>query len=193
MARRAKAGRAPAADASTRDALVGAAAREFNTAGFHGTNTNLIAKAAGFAPQTFYRHFEDKIDIFLAVYADWQAKERAAVARALDADAPHRAIARAVLDHHQEWKMFRRSLRFLAVGDARVGQARAASRERQLDALARVPSNAARPRAELVGALLTLERLCDAAADSEFDDLGVGAKDVLVLVTAAVKAARGED
>jgi hypothetical protein len=42
-------------------------------------------------------------------------------------------------------------------------------------------------------ALLTLERLCDAAADGEFDDLGVGGKDVLALVAAAVSAARGED
>jgi AcrR family transcriptional regulator len=80
--------------------LIEAAAREFNTAGFHGTNTNLIARAAGFAPQTFYRHFEDKIDVFVAAYEYWQAREREAVSRALGADAPHRAIAKAALDHH---------------------------------------------------------------------------------------------
>lgn len=193
MARRPKLERTGNADASTRDALIDAAAREFNTAGFHGTNTNVIARAAGFAPQTFYRHFEDKIDIFLAVYDYWQAREREAVSRALGADEQDRAIARAALDHHLEWKMFRRSLRFLAVSEARVRQARAASRDRQLDALARVPANARRARSELAGALLALERLCDAAAEGEFDDLGVGSRDVLALVAAAVRAARGED
>ena len=57
---------------STRERLVEAAADAFNAHGFHGTDTNKIARAAGFAPQTFYRHFEDKLAIFIAVYEAWR-------------------------------------------------------------------------------------------------------------------------
>ena len=39
-------------------------------------------RRAGYAPQTFYRHFTDKVDILLAVYADWVAEERKAVMEA---------------------------------------------------------------------------------------------------------------
>ena len=191
MAAKAKPLRGEGVDASTRDALVEAAAREFNTVGFHGTNTNLIARAAGFAPQTFYRHFEDKTDIFLAAYALWQTRERHAVTQALNADQKHQAIAKVALDHHLEWKIFRRSLRFLAVSDERVRRARAESRARQLEALGKVPENARRTKSELAGSLLALERLCDAAADGEFDDLGLAKKDVLALVASAVQQARG--
>src|SRR5713226_3801558 len=59
--------------------LIAAAAKEFNTRGFHGTDTNRIARRAGFAPQTFYRHFADKTAIFLAVYERWWKDESAAL------------------------------------------------------------------------------------------------------------------
>lgn len=181
--------RAPV-DASTRDRLVEAAAAEFNAVGFHGTNTNKIAKAAGFSPQTFYRHFEDKIEIFLAVYDSWQASERHAVTRALKSAAGAATIAKVVLEHHETWRVFRQSLRLLAVNDLRVRRARAASRERQLDSLGRVPANAGRPRAELVAALLSIERLSDAAADGELGDLGVAPDAALTVLADAIRAAR---
>lgn len=179
------------ADASTRDRLVEAAAIEFNAVGFHGTNTNKIARAAGFSPQTFYRHFEDKIEIFLAVYDSWQASERQAVTRALNSGAAALSIARAVLDHHETWRIFRQSLRLLAVNDLRVRRARAASRERQLDSLGRVPANAGRSRAALLGDLLSVERLSDAAADGELADLGLSREEILDLLAGAVRAVRG--
>lgn len=177
--------------ASTRERLVRAAAAAFNCDGYHGTNSNKIARDAGFSPQTFYRHFDDKIDIFLAVYDLWQASERQAVTRALNSAAQDVSIARAVLDHHVEWRIFRGSLRLLAVTDARVRRARAASRERQLESLARVPGNAGRPRASLVAALLAIERLCDAVADQELEDLGLGGEEVVALVADAVRLTRG--
>src|SRR5215470_8598720 len=57
---------------STGEKLVRAAAREFNEHGFLGTDTNRIARRAGFAPQTFYRWFGDKTEIFIKVYEQWQ-------------------------------------------------------------------------------------------------------------------------
>lgn len=189
---------------ATRAALVDAAAGTFNDAGYHGTDTNRIARAAGFAPQTFYRHFRDKLDVFLAVYERWQAEERTAIATAVrrvaddEADAAgarapatEDAIVRAVLEHHVRWRGFRRSLRFLAVEDAEARKARAFSRERQIADLARLPGNAGRPRAELLAALLAVERLCDAAAEGELADSGLTEAEVLAVVRAAVRACRG--
>lgn len=65
-----------AASAETRAKLIGAAVKEFNQRGYFGTDTNKIARRAGFAPQTFYRWFRDKTEIFLAVYRLWEEQER---------------------------------------------------------------------------------------------------------------------
>src|SRR5260370_42471049 len=55
----------------TRGALIEAAARIFNSAGYHGTDSNRIAREAGYAPGTFYVPFPDNLAIFLAVYDNW--------------------------------------------------------------------------------------------------------------------------
>src|ERR1700679_2017991 len=49
----------------TSSRLVDAGAKEFAECGFQGTDTNKIARRAGFAPQTLYRWFDDKTAIFL--------------------------------------------------------------------------------------------------------------------------------
>lgn len=175
----------------TRAALVAAAAVAFNTEGYHGTDTNKIARAAGFAPQTFYRHFRDKMDVFLAVYEQWQAEERRAIGRAARARAAKQAIVRAVFDHHARWRIFRRSLRWLAVEEPRAREARARSRDRQLDDLQRLPANAARSRGELLAALLTVERLFDAAADDELTDASLDAAATKEILLNAVRGCRG--
>ena len=83
MKRRAKRhGRDPDA---TLAALLGAAEAEFNATGFHGTDSNRIARRAGYAPQTFYRHFTDKTDAFVAVYERWWKAESAEIGAILNA------------------------------------------------------------------------------------------------------------
>lgn len=176
----------------TRAALVEGAAAQFNTVGYFGTDTNKIARAAGFAPQTFYRHFTDKMDIFLAVYEGWQAFEREALAFASRGANVERDIAKALLSHHRRWRVFRRSLRMLAVDDDQARRARAFSRERQLAGLAKLTTNSGRTRADLLASLLCVERLCDSAADGELADLGLNDKDALELVVAAVHASRAK-
>src|SRR5258707_8342773 len=59
----------------TRRALIEAAARIFNSTGYHGTDSNRIAREAGYAPGTFYVHFPDKLAIFLEVYETWVSGE----------------------------------------------------------------------------------------------------------------------
>lgn len=175
----------------TRERLIEAAAAAFNAHGFHGTDSNKIARAAGFAPQTFYRHFADKLAVFIAVYEAWQESERTAVRAAAAEPDPDAAIARASAGHHRGWRGFRRSLRLLAVEEPRIRAARAESRERQLADLAKAPGNRGRSKAELTAALLKVERVCDALADEEFADLGLSPTEAEALAVQAIREARG--
>src|SRR6202453_5320178 len=59
----------------TRARLVTTAGDIFNRVGYHGTDSNRIAKEAGYATGTFYKHFKDKREAFLAVYERWIAAE----------------------------------------------------------------------------------------------------------------------
>ena len=185
----------PASGTGTRQALLEAAASAFNTDGYFGTDTNRIARRAGFAPQTFYRHFSDKLDVFLAVYEQWQRSEATVLAAALKAaPASDRASTAAdvIIRHHRDWAVFRRSLRLLAVEEPRVRAARAEGRTAQIGALAALRTNAGRSRADLAAAILTIERLCDALADAEHEDLCLSGADWTRQIELAVAAARGE-
>jgi AcrR family transcriptional regulator len=153
-----------------RHALIEAALREFEDHGYDGTHSNAIAKRAGYAPQTFYRHFTDKLEIFIAAYQAWSDAgiERAVAAGGIE------TYARSLIDHHRAHRVFRRSLRTLTVSDARVLAARTKARNAQMQVMAgRVSGFAAKSRAARLAALLTIERLCDAIADEEFAAAGV--------------------
>ena len=67
----------------TRSKLVEAAGRLFNSVGYFGTDSNRIAREAGYAPGTFYVHFADKREIFLEVYRGWVSSEWQAIAAAI--------------------------------------------------------------------------------------------------------------
>src|SRR5207237_2486008 len=75
MGKAAKAGGHVERSGRTRDRLVTTAMRVFNQVGFWGTDSNELARAAGYSPGTFYRHFADKRAIFLAAYQSWAAAE----------------------------------------------------------------------------------------------------------------------
>ena len=168
---------------AAQDALLEAARQEFEDVGFEHTNTNAIARRAGYAPQTFYRHFPDKLAIFLAVYANWVRQEGVVAAP----DQSTERLALQIVQHHRRYRVFRRSLRALTVTDARVAEARAASRHRQVAAISRRnPAFAARPLARQIADLLTVERICDAVADDEFAHLGLSDSDALEQVRIAI-------
>lgn len=160
----------PRQPAKTREALMAAAVYEFETPGFEKTNTNLIATRAGFAPQTFYRHFEHKLGIFLVVYGRWADEGMTAIDGARCAD----EAAKMTVRHHKKSLRFRRTLRHLAVVDPVVRKARAASRLVQIDHIrARLPHLDDVPQAVMLANLLLVERLSDACAEGEFRDLGL--------------------
>jgi AcrR family transcriptional regulator len=150
-----------------REKLIEAAQLEFEEHGFDGTNSNAIAKRAGYAPQTFYRHFDDKRAIFLAVYNQWAAAE----VRDVSVAGTPEAIADALIRHHRTHRVFRRSLRALTVSDPEVGKARANAR---IDQMKAITKQLGKPgTAPLLAGILKIERLCDAIADGEFTACGI--------------------
>ncbi len=169
----------------TRARLVAAAADEIERAGYHGTDTNRIARAAGYSPGTFYKHFPDKRAILLAAYEAWVTTEWRAIARVLAERRPpaERAarIVDAVLAFHRRWHGLRASLRGLVAVDPAVRRFYRAQRRRQLDALRALRHGADTPARRAADAFLlyTLERVCDAVAEGEPRALGVPA-DALV-------------
>ena len=161
----------PARDTAAR--LIEAAAAEFNESGFSGTDTNRIARRAGFAPQTFYRWFEDKIDAFIRVYDAWQIEEARALAPLLAENAPDADVAAAAVAHHRAYLKFRRSLRQLSLEHPKVRAARAASRLRQIERIRTGQGARAADPAVLAAWLLEMERLSDALAEGEVEDMGL--------------------
>ncbi len=153
--------------------LVAAAAKEFNKHGFDGTDSNKIARRAGFAPQTFYRWFRDKTAIFVAVYRAWEDEEAQVIGGLLAKAAPMSELVEAVVAHHRAFRLFRRSLRQLALENETVRKARTESRLRQIERTRRWAGPEARSQPEIAALLLQMERLCDGVAEGELAELGV--------------------
>jgi AcrR family transcriptional regulator len=183
------------APAETRRRLVAAAARVFNRDGFHGTDSNRIARAAGYAPGSFYKHFADKRAIFLEAWDAWVTAEWTAVEAALasggDAAAVAARIVALVLGLHRRWRRFRASMRALVGSDPVVRRFHRRQRARQLRLLREIDARAGRsprPAEDDALLLLTLERVCDAAADGELRDLGLSTAAMVDRLEALVRA-----
>ena len=158
---------------NTAEKLLYAAAAEFNEHGFAGTDTNRIARRAGFAPQTFYRWYEDKIDVFIKVYEYWERQEADALRGLLERNAADAEVGEAMAVHHRAYLLFRRSLRQLSLEHPQVRAARAASRLRQIANIQTIQGPRAIDASKLAAALLQIERLCDALAEDEIADMGL--------------------
>jgi len=173
----------------TRAALIDAARKEFEDPGYAATNTNKIAARAGYAPQTFYRHFADKTAVFLAVYRTWTLDEQSLLDGVRDAG----TAATIVIKHHRMSRNFRRALRQLSLTEPPIRAARAESRKLQISRLKeRLPHLAGRTFGSLVGDLLMLERITDACAEGEFEDLGVKSTEATQIVARLIRQAFGK-
>lgn len=163
----------PKGNRDTAALLIQAAMGEFCEAGYNATDTNKIARRAGFAPQTFYRWFSDKTEIFIAAYHAWVEEEQDVLGRLISRQATTEQIAAAIIRQHKNYRVFRRSLRLLAVEDPLVRAARTASRRQQAQNLCHwrgLPDDAMQG---MLIRLLQIERLADAAAEDEGDDLSI--------------------
>jgi len=169
---------------ATRAALIGAAWQEFEECGFEAAQSNRIARRAGFSPQTFYRHFTDKVDILLAVYAEWVAEQQKALAKACTM----REAARVILVGQRASFKFRDALRTLAMTNAMVRDARARMRLHNVAYLrVIVPSAAGLSDGQLLRSLLLLERVADACVEGECADPRLSSEDAEKQLAACIE------
>lgn len=178
----------------THTRLVQSAAECFNRDGYDGTDSNRIAREAGYSPGTFYKHFVDKRQIFMAVYEEWVTKEWREVSAHVAAEGTpqERAeeIVRMFLEHHRRWKGFRASLRALVSQDADVRNFYRAQRRHQLGLLEGIRSTLGDEGSREADALLlySLERTSDAIAEGEPEALHVSAEGLRALLVDLVRA-----
>jgi AcrR family transcriptional regulator len=180
----------------TRERLVAAAGQLFNKAGYHGTDSNRIARHAGYSPGVFYKHFTDKREIFLAVYETWVSSEWKAAASHLQAGGSRRAIARRLIQNlvafHTRWRGLRASLMTLVFADPHIRRFYRQQRRRQLKIMANLRKEiGARPhrREDEAILLFTLERTGDAIAQNELRALSLNRAAVIRALEKKVAAA----
>ena len=173
----------------TRERLVAAAAELFDREAFSATDAGRIAREAGYAVGTFYKHFADKREILLAAYAHWVDTEwRDVEAELLSGDSPREIaerIVRLVLRLHVRWRGLRAALAELVVSDEAARRFHRAQRRRQLALMAELRARrGARPRAGEEDAILlfSLERVCDAIASGELRDLSLQREKTLLVL-----------
>jgi AcrR family transcriptional regulator len=170
----------------TQERLLDAASTLFNREGYHGTDSNQIAHKAGYATGTFYKHFRDKKQIFLAVYARWISAEWKSVEAALASGETPERTARALVDltvgFHTKWRGLRSSLLLLVSSDTDVRRFYYAQRRNQLDLMARLRARfgtAKRTREQDALHLYLTERVFDAVGQGEIKALGLDQDAVL--------------
>ena len=181
--------------AETRERILAAASTLFNKVGYHRTDSNRIAREAGYATGTFYKHFKDKRDVFLAVYESWVASEWTAVEHELSPGGDTRAIAERLVKlsiaFHVKWRGLRASLLELVFTDAQVRRYYRTQRRKQLDLMARLRAGMGlppRPREEDAVHLYTTERTFDAIAQGEIQALGLNRELVVEALVQKVAA-----
>lgn len=163
---------------ATRRALTGAAAAIFKREGYFATDSNAIARRAGYAPGSFYNHFADKTAILLAVYENYVDLEWRGVRRAAAAPPPKRipAILDVIETLHGEWARFRTDLRAVSRLEPKVAAALAASRAKQMDMLSELTGlSRAKHGPRLLIALALVERYAELLADAKTLDLPAAA------------------
>lgn len=163
----------------TRARLIHTAAQMFNQVPYWETDSNQIAKTANYSTGTFYRHFKDKREVFIAAYREWIAEEWASIESQVEpGQTPGESIDRAadaLIEHHRRWRVFRGNLRALVTYDDELRELTQALRAEQLKKMSFLRSRQGSPtrtlESDAIHAMM-FERVCDALADGDFKSLG---------------------
>jgi AcrR family transcriptional regulator len=133
--------------------LLDAAKSLFEEVGYHQTNSNLIAQAAGLASGTFYNHFASKKAIFLEIYKDWHLQQRSQIQElALEGYKGEEfveKIVETILPFYIDYRGFRSSIHAITASNDDIQNFRLEQRK------------------------AIMERYLDAYAMGEFDELGI--------------------
>ena len=170
----------------TRERIIDGAAALFNQFGYNGTDSNSIAKEAGYATGTFYKHFQDKREVFLAVYERWLTAEWQAIDEELSKghspDATARRIVEISIKSHTEWRGLRASLMELIFSDDDARKYFRKQRRRQLEVMSELRQRLGLPprtREQDAVHLFLTERVFDALGQGEIQALGLDRKVVV--------------
>jgi AcrR family transcriptional regulator len=163
----------------TRRRLIETAAQLFNRVPYWETDSNQIAKAANYSTGTFYRHFKDKREVFIAAYREWVGEEWASIeSQVVPGQTPEESIDRAadaLIEHHRRWRVFRGNLRALVTYDEELRELTHALRAEQLAKVSVLRTFQGSPsrtlESDAIQAMM-FERVCDALADGDFRALG---------------------
>lgn len=164
----------------TRARLIHTAAQIFNQVPYWETDSNQIAKAAGYSTGTFYRHFKDKSEIFIAAYREFVSEEWASIeSQVAPGQTPGESIDRAadaLIEHHRRWRVFRGNLRALVTYDEELRDLTQTLRRETLEKMSILrsrqgPSGRRSLESDAIHAMM-FERVCDAIADGDFVSLG---------------------
>jgi len=153
-------------------AILATARTEFLRYGFDGTDVTRVARRAGVSPNTFYRCFKGKVDVFIAVYLTWVAEEQRAFEELIAKPGAAAEIVDAVIARNRQHVWFRRSVRRLAHEDSFVRRAVAFVRRDDLRTLTEWAGAAADPAA-VAADLLQFEQLAVTLAEGEVDDMTI--------------------
>jgi AcrR family transcriptional regulator len=170
----------------TRERIVDGAASLFNQFGYNGTDSNSIAKEAGYATGTFYKHFLDKREVFLAVYdrwltAEWQAIDEE-LSKAHSSDETARRIVDISIKFHTDWRGLRASLMELIFSDEEARKYFRKQRRRQLKVMSTIRQRLGLPprtREQDALHLFLTERVFDALGQGEIQALRLDRKVVV--------------
>lgn len=167
-----------------KEALVQSAIKLFNEKTYFSTDTNEIAKMAGYTPGTFYRYFKDKLEIFKEVYRVWHERQRIAVMALLEKTEVDqefcKQLAQVIILYHIEWKGFRSSVKALAAIDQEMLKFRLERREGLIsltNLVCRSFGKPIKPVIETLFMLLTMERISDAVAEGDFQYLKISTQE----------------
>ncbi|WP_020649456.1 TetR/AcrR family transcriptional regulator [Solimonas variicoloris] len=179
------------APTETRARLVAAAAECFNVHGYYGVDAGEIARHAGYATGTFYKHFKDKREILLAAWDFWITGEWDVISAEAQAPGSPTEVARRVLKSalklHVRWYGLRASLLGLVPADEGVKDFYRNLQRRQLAIIAALRQRLGRGRTARESdamLLLTVERVFDAIAQGELRDLKLREREMLAQLTA---------
>lgn len=165
---------------------------EFIEAGYAGTDTNRIARRAGYAPQTFYRWFKDKAAVMAEVLTVWDEAEMAmwrAVIEDQHLTAPE--LAESCVDNVRPFLTFRQNLRAVQQQVPDIAARRTEGRRRLMQEL--TPLVAGRLGRESLGSLLVqIDQLGEAIARGDLADLGLSGSVAHTALANLIAQLRGE-
>lgn len=180
--------------AKTREALVNSGIQLFNEPGYFFTDSNQIARHAGFAPGTFYQHFKNKNELFLEIFRLWLEQHRENVEKSLAAStSPEQfatIMAKGLLPLFEQSAGFRASVRALCATDKPTNEFR---RNRMIEFVELCNKARQHYGLQVIAAhkvlekLMMMERYADALADGEFAAFGISRPEVETLVTNIVR------